>query len=111
MFDALVVTLREGVEAALVAGIILIYLRKTGREALCRWVYLGLAAGVAASIACAAAFAAFGIQEEAYEGWLMIGGGVLVGTLVVWIRRAAQRLKAAVQTRGEEIATPAPEGS
>src|SRR2546422_368722 len=44
MFDALVVTLREGVEAALVAGIILIYLRKTGREALCRWVYLGIAA-------------------------------------------------------------------
>ena len=36
MFDALVVTLREGIEAALVAGIILIYLRKTGRESLCR---------------------------------------------------------------------------
>ncbi len=110
MFDALVVTLREGVEAALVAGIILIYLRKTGREALCRWVYLGLAAGVAASIACAAAFAAFGIQEEAYEGWLMIGGALLVVTLVVWMRRAAKRLKHAIETRVEAIASRAPEG-
>src|SRR5213594_3871198 len=110
MFDALVVTLREGIEAALVAGIILIYLRKTGRESLCRWVYLGLAAGVAASIACAAAFAALGIQEEAYEGWLMIGGAVLVVTLVVWMLRAAKRLKHAIETRVEAIASRAPEG-
>jgi len=58
MFEALVVTLREGIEAALVVGIILIYLRKTGRESLSRFVYWGLAAGVAGSLGCAAVFAA-----------------------------------------------------
>jgi len=31
MFSALVVTLREGVEAALIVGITLVYLSKTGR--------------------------------------------------------------------------------
>ena len=110
MFDALVVTLREGIEAALVTGIILIYLRKTGRETLCRWVYLGLAAGVAASIACAAVVVALGIQEEAYEGWLMIGGAILVVTLVGWMLRAAKRLKGAIESRVEAIASRAPVG-
>ncbi len=37
MFEALVVTLREGIEAALVVGIILIYLRKTGRPSSPPW--------------------------------------------------------------------------
>jgi len=108
MFDALVVTLREGIEAALVAGIILIYLRKTGRGRLSRWVYLGLLAGVVASIACAAVFAALGVQEEAYEGWLMLGGAILVVTLVVWMRSTAQRLKQGIESKVEAIASRAP---
>src|SRR5213594_2704459 len=108
MFDALVVTLREGIEAALVAGIILIYLRKTGRGRLSRWVYLGLGAGVIASIACAAVFAALGVQEEAYEGWLMLGGAILVVTLVVWMRSTAKRLKQGIESKVEAIASRAP---
>ncbi len=110
MFDALVVTLREGIEAALVAGIILIYLRKTGRGTLARWVYLGLLAGVAASLACAAVFAALGVQEEAYEGWLMLGGAILVVTLVLWMRRTARRMKQTIESKVEAIAARAPAG-
>ena len=40
MLEAMVVTLREGIEAALVVGVLLAYLRKTGREALSRYVLL-----------------------------------------------------------------------
>jgi FTR1 family protein len=105
MLEALVVTLREGIEAALVAGIILIYLRKTGREALGRWVYLGLGAGLAASVVCAVLFARLGITEEAYEGWLMISGAVLVTTMVVWMLRTARRLKGEIEARVEAIAS------
>lgn len=105
MLEALVVTLREGIEAALVAGIILIYLRKTGREALGRWVYLGLGAGIAASVVCAVLFARLGIAEEAYEGWLMISGAVLVTTMVVWMLRTARRLKREIEARIEAIAS------
>jgi FTR1 family protein len=104
MFQSLIVTLREGVEAALVVGIIIIYLRKTGREALARWVYLGMGAGIAASLACAGLFAALGIAEEAYEGWLMILGAVFVVTMVVWMMRAARRLKQRIEAQVEAIA-------
>jgi FTR1 family protein len=105
MFEALVVTLREGIEAALVLGIIVVYLRKTGREDLSRWAYLGLAAGVAASFGCAGLFVALGIQEEAYEGWLMILGSVFVASMMVWMLRAAKRLKREIESRVEAIAS------
>ena len=36
MLQTLIITLREGVEAALVIGIAVVYLRKTGRENLFR---------------------------------------------------------------------------
>jgi high-affinity iron transporter len=104
MFEALVVTLREGIEAALVVGIILIYLRKTGRAALDRPVYWGLAAGILGSLACAAVVAVLGIQEEAYEGWLMIVSAVLVTTMVIWMLRSGRRLKQDIEARVEAIA-------
>ena len=48
MLQALIVTLREGVEAALVIGIAVAYLGKSGRGLLVRVVYFALAAAVAA---------------------------------------------------------------
>ncbi len=104
MFQSLIVTLREGVEAALVVGIIVIYLRRTGREALARWVYLGMGAGIAASLACAWLFAALGLAEEAYEGWLMIVGAAFVATMVVWMMSAARKLKQRIEAQVEAIA-------
>ena len=105
MFEALIVTLREGVEAALVVGIILAYLGKTGRVGLGRWVYLGLGAGLGASLVCAVVFARLGITEEAYEGWLMLLGSFFVATMVLWMWRTAKGLKGDIERRVESIAS------
>ena len=103
MFEALIVTLREGIEAALVVGIILIYLRKSGHAALSRWVYLGLAAGVAASIVCGLVFARLEVSEEAYEGWFMLAGAVCVAGMVVWMLRSAKTMKRDIETRLQSL--------
>jgi high-affinity iron transporter len=50
MLPTFLITLREGVEAALVVGIVLAYLAKAARSALNRWVYWGIAAGLLASL-------------------------------------------------------------
>lgn len=50
MIEALVITLREGVEAALIIGITLAYLNKIGRPELRRHVYTGLVAAVLGSM-------------------------------------------------------------
>ena len=104
MFEALVITLREGVEAALVIGIILGYLDRTGRTALRRHVFAGLFAGLVASLACAWIFSAIGLEEERWEGWLMLLGSLFVLSMVIWMWRTAKGLKRAIEAKVEAAA-------
>ncbi len=104
MFEALIVTLREGVEAALVVGIILAYLKRTGREPLGRAVYWGLGAGIAASLIAAGVFVRLGIAEEAYEGWLMVLGSFFVISMVIWMWRTGKGMRGEIEGRLEAMA-------
>jgi FTR1 family protein len=99
MFEALVITLREGVEAALVIGIILAALERSGRGALKRQVFAGLGAGIAASLVGAVVVARLGISEEHWEGGLMLLGAVFVVSMVFWMWRTAAGLKGAIESR------------
>ena len=54
MLQAFIITLREGVEAALIVGITLAYLAKIGRTDLRKTVYAALGAAFVGSIAIAA---------------------------------------------------------
>jgi FTR1 family protein len=110
MLEALIITLREGIEAALVVGIILTYLGRTGRAGLARWVYAGLGAGIAVSLLGAALVSALGIDEEAYEGWLLLIGGLFITTMVIWMLRAAKGLKKEIEGRVEAIAVKSAAG-
>lgn len=103
MFQSLVITLREGVEAALIVGIVLGYLKKTGRQAWSRYVWWGLAAAVVASLAAAYLLHRFEVVEDAYEGWLMLVGAVFVATMVYWMWRTGKRLKREIETRLSEL--------
>lgn len=99
MLQALIVMLREGVEAALVIGIAVAYLHKAGRAELARWVYLALAAAVAASLALAYAFARLEWNQERFEGWVMLAAGALVASLVLAMWRAGRRMKTRIEQR------------
>ncbi|MBI4443906.1 MAG: FTR1 family protein, partial [Acidobacteria bacterium] len=103
MLQALVITLREGVEAALVIGIALVYLRKSGRGHLSRIVFGALGAAVLASIAAAIVLQRAAINEEAFEGWLLLLAAFFVGTMVYWMQRTARTLKGRIEQRLEEI--------
>jgi FTR1 family protein len=106
MLEALIITLREGVEAALVIGIILAYLRKIGRQELNRSVYAGLMLAVGASILGAVALSRVDINEELVEGIAMLLAAVFVGSMVIWMWRTARRLKGEIEQRVSEIASP-----
>jgi len=99
MFQALVVSLREGVEAALIVGIVLGYLRKTGRESWNRFVYSGVLAAVVASVAAAYFVYRFHVGEDAYEGWLMLIGSLFVASMVIWMWRASGRIRQEIENR------------
>ena len=103
MFQSLVIALREGVEAALILGIVLGYLKKTGREAWSRYVWWGLVAAIAASLAAAYLIHRFEVVEDAYEGWLMLIGAAFVATMVYWMWRTGKRLKREIESKLEQL--------
>src|SRR5271154_3592341 len=57
MLQAFIITLREGVEASLIVGIVFAYLSKIGRPELKRTVFWALASAVTASVAGAVVLA------------------------------------------------------
>jgi FTR1 family protein len=103
MFQSLVITLREGVEAALILGIVLGYLNKTGRQAWSRYVWWGLASAIAASLAAAYLVHRFEVIEDAYEGWLMLVGAAFVAYMVYWMWRTGKRLKQEIESKLSEL--------
>src|SRR5215475_9002229 len=99
MFSALVVTLREGVEAALIVGITLVYLAKIGRPDLRRTVYAALIAALLGSVAGAIALSYLPITEDSLEGWIMLVAAVLVVGMVVFMMQTARKLKGEIESK------------
>lgn len=92
MLEALIVTLREGVEAALVVGIIVAFLRREGAERYLRAVWTGIGTAAAASFAGAFILYRWAVNEEVFEGLLYLGSAVIVGSMMVWMWRHAHSL-------------------
>src|SRR3990172_4381987 len=107
MLQSLAITLREGVEIGLIVGIVLGYLAKTGRTRLSPAVYWALAAAAAASVLGAVAFELFGVdpENEKLEGSLLLAAGLLVGSLVIWMWRAARGMRGRLEAGVERVAT------
>jgi len=109
MFESLVVTLREGVEAALIVAIVLGYLKKIGRSDLAKSAYVGLAAGAGLAVAAGILFRRFEISEDLWlEGWGMLIASIFVATMVIWMWRTASRLKGEIENRIGQAASAAP---
>lgn len=102
MLSAFLVALREGVEAALVVGIVLVYLARTGRSHLSRFVWGGVAAAVALSLAVAIALERFNISEDGFEGLMYLVAAFFVVTMVVWMNRVAKHLRKDIEDKVEK---------
>jgi len=91
MIASFLITLREGIEAALIVAIVLAYLKKVGAGALYRPVYLGLISGIIASIAVGSAFILLSLEfegtgEQLFEGATMFIAAIVLTTMIFWMR-------------------------
>jgi high-affinity iron transporter len=97
MLQAFIVTLREGVEAALIVGITLAYLAKIGRNDLRRAVYAALGAAFLGSIGVAILMSRLNLNEDVFEGWVMLVAAFFVITMVIFMMRTGRKLKGAIE--------------
>ena len=107
MLSAFLIALREGVEASLVVGIILVYLSRTGRAHLARFAWYGVAAAVALSLGIAIALERFQISEDGFEGVMLLVAAAFVVTMIVWMNRVARHLKKEIENKLETYAAKA----
>lgn len=104
MYTALMITLREGIEAFLIVAITLTYLRKTGRGALVPAVYWGVLIAIGASYFASLLFAQ-AENKPLWEGLLALVTAALVATFTVYVLRTAKVLKAQIELRLEGVAS------
>ena len=104
MLPAFLIALREGVEAALVVGIILVYLARTGRPHLARFAWFGLAVASALSLAVAVGLQHWRISEDGFEGLMYLLAAFFVVTMIVWMNRVARHLKKEIEQKVEAYA-------
>lgn len=101
MLAPFLIMLREGMEAALIVGIIATYLQRTGRGAWMPAVWTGVLLAIALSL-----FTGAGLQvlqagfpqktQEAFEAAVaLVAVGVLLG-MVTWMRNSARSIKGAL---------------
>ena len=99
MLQAFIVTLREGVEAALIVGIVLAYLAKIGRPDLRKPVYAGLAAAFVGSIGLAIVLSRVELNEDSFEGWVMLAAAVFVVTMIIFMMKTGRKLKGEIERK------------
>lgn len=97
MLQAFIITLREGVEAALIVGITLAYLAKIGRNELRKVVYIALAAAFVGSIGVAIVISRLSLNEDVFEGWVMLAAAVFVVTMIIFMMKTGSKLKGEIE--------------
>ncbi len=97
MLDAFIITLREGVEAALIVGITLAYLAKINRPELRKTVYAALIAAFLGSIGVAVVISRTHLNEDVFEGWVMLVAAFFVVTMVVFMMKTGRKLKGEIE--------------
>jgi len=104
LISAILVALREGLEAALVVGIVLVYLNRTGRSALKGYAWTGVALACLTSIGAAIALQQLDISEDGFEGLMMLVASALVVTMIIWMNHVARTLRKEIEKRIETYA-------
>jgi high-affinity iron transporter len=102
MIAALLIAFREGLEAALVVGIVLSFLNKIGQSAYRIYAWIGVGAAALASIALALLIQLVGAElegaaEQIFEGAAMLLAVAVLTWMIFWMRHQAKTVKSTLE--------------
>ncbi|MEX3563399.1 iron uptake transporter permease EfeU [Corynebacterium phoceense] len=113
LFANLLIGLREGLEAAMVVTILAAYLTKSGHSKQMRWVWAGVAAAIAVTLAVFAIIY-YGTKTLTTVGQEIIGGigslvaVALVSYMLLWMHGASKNMKAELEGKLEHAIAVGP---
>lgn len=102
MVSSFLITLREGLEAALIVGIVLSVLRRLGRADRSKPVWLGVGIAVLASAITGLGLNALGVAfegrgEEIFEGIAMLLAAGVLTWMIFWMQRQGRQVQAELE--------------
>ena len=111
MLPTFVIGLREGLEAALIVGIVAAFLRQKGRRDALRWMWLGVTVAI---VLCTAAGVALRIAEEnlpqkeqeQLETVIALLAVGMITWMIVWMRRHSAGLRGELEERARPARSP-----
>jgi high-affinity iron transporter len=111
MLIAFLIMLREGIEAALIVGIVASYLCQTGRKSLLPAVWGGVVLACALCLGLGIALNAISAefpqkQQEFFEGVVALVAAGMLTSMVFWMRKAARSIKAQLQNAVDSATRP-----
>jgi high-affinity iron transporter len=103
MITSLLLSLREGLEAALIIGIVLGALHKTGRSDLNRFLWAGGLSAVILSLLSALLLHAVnkeleGLAEQIFEGITLLLAACVLTWMIFWMRRQSAGMKSQLES-------------
>ncbi|MBU4464449.1 MAG: FTR1 family protein, partial [Actinobacteria bacterium] len=102
MLATFLIGLREGLEAALVVGILAAYLTRVGRRDVLPRLWLGVGLAIVVALAIGAVLT-FGAYTMTFEGQELLGGTLsllavaMVTWMIFWMQRTARTLKKSLE--------------
>ena len=98
MLAAALITFREGLEAALIVGVVLAVLRRVGRPEWRTAVWWGVATAVALSLVAGLALYAVGAKmegraEEVFEGAAMLLAAAFLTWMIFWMQTQGRQIR------------------
>ena len=103
MVASFLITLREGLEAALIVGIVLSVLRKLGRTDRSRVVWLGIVVAMVVSCTAGLALNALGVAfegrgEQVFEGIAMLLAASVLTWMILWMQRQGRQVQVELES-------------
>lgn len=107
MAQTFLITLREGLEMALIVVIVLAYLKRTGRTSLFNRVWQGVALATAVSLLGGAILFGLGKElegraEQVFEGTAMLLAVAALTWMIIWMKSQARYIRGQLETQLEQ---------